>query len=305
MQNENVALNTRIERHRLGDLRLLPTGRNARFMRHEQFQALVENLKQDGVLTSVPFGAYDEKGQPPIILSGNHRVMAAKEAFGADTEVDVMVTDDKLSDQQALAIQLSHNAIAGEDDPAVLAALYEELDDIDWRSYSGLDDKMLDLLMEIDASSIHEANLDYQTLSMMFFPAEIEKAKGCIDEAVTLTKAADERWTAPYEHYERLLEALDVVQGAHGISNVATAFGLMLDMFELHITELKDAWYDSDELEARRNDWVPLASMLGYTAPAESAAIVQQAVDRVMGREGINHPWLALEMVCAEYLAGP
>jgi hypothetical protein len=304
MIEKTPALNTRLEKHRLGDLRLLKSGRNARFMRHEQFQMLVDNLKNDGVLTSVPFGAYDEPGKPPVILSGNHRVKAALEAFGPDTEIDVMVTDTELDSQRSLAIQLSHNAIAGEDDPAVLAALYEEMDDIDWRSYSGLDDKMLDLLVEIDTGSINEANLDFQTLTMMFFPEELERAKNCVDEALTLSKGADEQWAAPFSQYERLLDAIDVTQGTHGIKNVATAFGLILDLFELHMGELADGWYDSEELEARRNDWIPLASITGWTAPTESAAVIKQALDKVMGSGEIKHAFLALEMICAEYLAG-
>jgi hypothetical protein len=305
MADETVPIETRLEKHRLGDLRLLPSGRNARFMRHEQFQTLVENLQRDGVLTSVPFGAYDEPGKPPLILSGNHRVKAALEAFGPDMEVDVMVTDTSLTDQRALAIQLSHNAISGDDDPAVLAALYEEMDDIDWRSYSGLDDKMLDLLAEIDTGSINEANLDFQTLTMLFFPEEIERARACVKEALMVTQGAPERWTAPFDQYERLLEAIEVTQGAHGIENVATAFGLILDVFDLHVPELADGWYDSDEMEARRTTWVPLASIVGWTAPSDAAAVIKQAVDKVMGSGEVKHPFLALEMICADYLAGP
>lgn len=52
--------------------------KNARYMTNEQFRNLVENIKRDGQLSSVPFCVkVDGKYR---VLSGNHRVMAAKEA---------------------------------------------------------------------------------------------------------------------------------------------------------------------------------------------------------------------------------
>jgi len=50
--------------------------KNAPFMRAEQYQRLVSNVKRDGCLTSVPFAV--RNGERFLILSGNHRVQAAK-----------------------------------------------------------------------------------------------------------------------------------------------------------------------------------------------------------------------------------
>ncbi len=52
---------------------------NARFMRHETFRRLVENVKRDGALSSLPFCWRKPDGRY-LVLSGNHRVMAAREA---------------------------------------------------------------------------------------------------------------------------------------------------------------------------------------------------------------------------------
>jgi hypothetical protein len=53
----------------LDQLRLLD--KNARYMPHEMFQNLVENIKRDGGLSSVPFCWFD--GSVYHVLSGNHR----------------------------------------------------------------------------------------------------------------------------------------------------------------------------------------------------------------------------------------
>ena len=53
--------------------------KNARYMKAEQFQNLVENVKKDGNLSSLPL-CYREKDGKLRVLSGNHRVMAARQA---------------------------------------------------------------------------------------------------------------------------------------------------------------------------------------------------------------------------------
>ena len=53
-------INTRIIEIDPRELKLLKM--NARFMRHEEFQRLVANIKRDGQLTSAPFAALDPAG---------------------------------------------------------------------------------------------------------------------------------------------------------------------------------------------------------------------------------------------------
>jgi hypothetical protein len=120
-------------------------------MRHEQFQRLVANIREDGHLTSTPLVWHDADSGRRIVLSGNHPTKAAIEA-GLSTIFWLEVTD-PLPRQKQIALQLSHNAITGEDDPATVKALYEELEDVSMRLYSGLDDKTLDLLDEVSVPS--------------------------------------------------------------------------------------------------------------------------------------------------------
>ncbi|MGH9299068.1 MAG: ParB N-terminal domain-containing protein [Acidimicrobiales bacterium] len=146
-------IRTRLIRLDPRQLRLLDT--NARFMRHETFTRLVENIRNDGCLTQIPFAWLDPADGRYLVLSGNHRVLAAIDA-GLD-EIDCQVTDDELPRARRVAIQLSHNAISGEDDPALLKQLYEELQELDLLVYSGLDDKMLDLLEKVEIDSLGRA----------------------------------------------------------------------------------------------------------------------------------------------------
>ncbi|MFF3583984.1 ParB N-terminal domain-containing protein [Streptomyces mirabilis] len=126
---------------------------NAHYQTKEEFDRLVDNIKEDGCLTSVPLnyggGEYDEGRE--LVVSGNHRCDAAVVA-GLE-EIDVMLIEDAQTKDQLIARQLSHNAITGKDDPATLQQLYDQIDDVDWRAYSGLDDDQLKLLASCSSAS--------------------------------------------------------------------------------------------------------------------------------------------------------
>jgi hypothetical protein len=115
------------------ELRLLE--KNARYMKAEQFQNLVENVKKDGNLSSLPL-CYREKDGKLRVLSGNHRVMAARQA-GVKQVLVLVIADEKDVDER-LAIQLSYNAIAGQNDLVILKELWESIQDVQARMYAGL-----------------------------------------------------------------------------------------------------------------------------------------------------------------------
>lgn len=279
-------------------LRLL--AKNARYMRHEVYAQLVANIRRDGKLTSVPFAFRD--GDAYTVLSGNHRVRAAIDA--GLTEIEVMVTDDKLSRDQQVAIQLSHNALAGEDNLSVLKDLYEEIESLDLRAYSGLDDKTLALIEEVKIPAMGEANLSYQTIPLIFLPSEIETAKETFEEARKLV-SADEVWVARFEDYDAFLDAMAAASSAYAVINTATALAVVLGVFARHQEDLADGWYGEEEPKHKK--WVPLSSVVGtYDVPAEAAQVIRKAalLMRDRGEVDSSSLWRALEFWAADYLAG-
>jgi ParB-like chromosome segregation protein Spo0J len=271
---------------------------NARYMRHEEYVRLVSNIRRDGKLTSVPFACLD--GDKYLVLSGNHRTMAAIEA--GLQKIHCIVTDDKLTEDQRIAIQLSHNAIVGQDDPYILKQLYEKILDVEMKEYSGLDDKALELLDKFSSIGMSEANLKFQTLTLVFLPDELAAAKSVLTDALERSKIADEIWLARYEDYDAWLDSQEVAAAAFNVKNVATAVRIMLKVFERNMEQLADAWKDCEDDKR----WVPIESVIGRAKiPAESAKIIRKALDRMTGKEDITHKnlWQGLEYLCADYLA--
>lgn len=285
----------------IDELKLLEV--NARFMRHETFQQLVQNIRRDGKLTQLPFAVLDEDGRYKV-LSGNHRVKAAKEA--GLKEIEVLVTHDKLSPERQIAIQLAHNAIVGEDDPVILKTLYEQIKDVDLRLYTGLDDKTLELLELVKPESISEANLEFQILTIVFLPDELERVRDSW-ETVKKQIKPDEAWLARFSDYDALLDVLEIAGAAYKVRNAATTLHLIIELARANLDQLSDGWYDAETGGAKHKGWVPLSTILGNDkVPAQAAAVIKRAIDKMIadGEITTKNRWQALEFWAAEYLGG-
>lgn len=285
---------------------------NARYMRHETFHTLVENIRRDGQITQYPFASMIYEPDAPDgtptgkyeVLSGNHRVKGSIEA-----ELDIIpciVTDDWLPRQRKIAIQLSHNAISGEDDPVILKQLYDELEDVDWREYSGLDDRTLQMLEDVDLQGLSEANLEFTTVTLTFLPNEVDEAKAVFEEAGALI-ASDEAWIARMAEYDRFIEILQMAQSSFKVGNTATALMIVLEIVGRHLQDFQAGWLDASG-ENKHDGLVNIATILGDVyLPASSAAVLKQAVDKMekAGEVDPNARVRALEFLAADFLGGP
>lgn len=266
---------------------LLLIEKNARFMRHETYQQLVDNIRRDGTMTQTPFCWLNRERGGYEVLSGNHRIKAAIEA-GLDL-VTIQVTDDELSEDHRLAIQLSHNAISGEDDPSVLKELYDSIGDIDHRLYAGLDDNTLELLADINPETLSEAALKFATLSFLMLPSEITEMREIWDKAKHFVSGSDAPWLASYDDFEAFVGHLDEVAAAYGIQNMATALRIVTELLDAHLDDLADGFTGRD---VDMGDWVPLTAVFGTNRiPAPVAKKVRSMVEQAKANGSIEHPW--------------
>lgn len=273
---------------------------NARYMKHEDFVQLTSNIRKDGALSSAPFLWKDPEDGKYLCLSGNHRVMAAIEA--GLKEITCLATDDDLSEDQKIGIQLSHNALVGQDDMATLKLLYEKIGDTDIKKYSGLDDKTLQLLDSVSTMSISEANLQFQTLSMVFLPDELKAAQSIMATAVENAKKADAVWLARMADYDAWLDQQEAVSSAYNVKNVATAVDLMLKLLSRNMDQLSEAWVDSDSDKS----WVPIESVIGRNKiPSGTAKLLKKALDKMVGSQKIKSKelWKGLELLAQGFLS--
>lgn len=275
--------------------------KNARFLTVELYRNLRENIKKDGQLSSVPFCWKQENGRY-LVLSGNHRIQAAHEA-GID-EYLILYTDRPMQKSERISRQLSHNALAGQDDMVILKELWKEIDDVQAKFYSGLDDKVLKAMEQISLPPLSEIKLDFKTAAIVFLPDEKARLDKLFAEALALVHTKDV-YLARYEDFDRYLDALGKTQASYNVKNVATTLMLILNLFETHQEELLDGWWDG--VDPKHKNWVPLSTIFGTDkVPAQSAAVIKKALDRAVGKKdvGKKNLWQLLELLATSYLAG-
>jgi hypothetical protein len=216
-----AALATAVVRVKLTDLKLLD--KNARYMSGVTFNRLVENIRKDGCLTSLPL--VHRKGDALEVISGNHRVSAAIKA-GID-EADALEVTSPLTRAQFVALQLSHNAIAGQDDPNILRSLYDELD-FGWKEYSGLTDDAFNI-EDLDTSVLRVERAFYEELHISFLPDDAAIFRTWLDK-IGKSPAAAERLVGMYADFEAFFATLLAVKQARGVHNTAVALRLMAEL---------------------------------------------------------------------------
>lgn len=276
--------------------------KNARYMTNEMFRNLVDNIKRDGGLSSVPLcWKHDDKYR---VLSGNHRCRAAIEA-GLE-EVLVLFTDRDLSKQEQIAIELSHNAIDGKDDMAILKELWDEIDDVSLKYYAGLDDKVLEEMEKAALASLSEVKLDYRSLTFLFLPHEVDMLDEAFAHAVECGGIQDTVYINRIDDFKRLLDSQSKVQASYDVKNSATSLMLILDVFMRHQEDLQEGYID-DEGELKHKNKVPLSSIFGDDNISAAAALtLKKAVDRMVDKGEVETKQRTdfLRIMAERYLAG-
>lgn len=197
--------------------------KNARFMTKEQFAALTHNVKTDGGLTSIPLCYKQEDGRL-LVLSGNHRIKAAIEA--GSREFLVLLIDKPLTKQQLVAIQLSHNAIEGQDDEQILKELWQQIDDLEASIYAGLSTELIEKLNSTDFITISEQRVLFKEINFLFLPEEIEDMKS-ICEGILESAKGKEIFAGRISEYADILDGIIAVKQKQNVINNALAFFAM------------------------------------------------------------------------------
>ena len=267
---------------------------NARYMKPEEYEKLVSNIKKDGKLTSVPFCYYNEDNEIKV-LSGNHRVMASIDA--GLNEIQVMLCKDKLSKDKALAIQLSHNSIVGQDDEELLRKLYAELESLEFKEYSGLTDDFINFCKQTE-KDFKIPNLQYQAINLLFLPKEINDIKNCLEDLGELLNSFT--ILANIKDYDNYLETSSLISKCLNIKNPSTTFLSILELSKQNINNLKKIAFDNKNI-----DHTPISTILGRSdINKEYAITIDNALNKMVDKRIIkkNEKGKGLYLLAQEYL---
>lgn len=206
---------------------------NARYMKKGVFQQLVSNLEADGRLSSVPLCRELADGRLQV-LSGNHRIQAA---MRADLEwALVMILLGDIEESAAVAIQLSHNSLAGEDDKQILADLWARVDSIADRLYAGLSSDVVGELEEIKLVNFSTPQPLTKTVTFAFTTSEADRLEQIIQE-LEACQAGREIYLGEIKQFSEFFDVLQRIKGKENIKNASLAMARLVDLAERALRE--------------------------------------------------------------------
>lgn len=212
----------------------LPQDKNARYFEANVFEQLVDNIKSDGHLESVPLLFQDEdlkkKGKYQII-SGHHRVDAAKKA-GLEYIMAFVKRD--LTRQEIVSKQLAHNSLTGLDDMTILSELYSSIEDVNLRLASGLSDE----IEKIQYESLNFKAGTFEDLLFIFAPDEIDDIDKAMDELEKASPSTKVR-VADKEDHAALLDALMTIKKVKNVKSNSVAMKLLISLATDKLKELQ------------------------------------------------------------------
>ncbi len=271
--------------------------KNARFMTNSTFSKLVNNIKKDRQLASVPLCYRQPDNGKYLVLSGNHRLQAAIAA--GESIFLVLYIERELTRQEVVSIQLSHNSLEGEDDKDILRDLWSEITDVSLKAYSGLDDIDLGEMPNLDLSTMHVPGLDFKSITFVFLPEERERLLKCMDDALK-TISAKELIILRDNDFERIIRGMSKVEAAYNVFAPSLAMMGILKVFEAHLEDLKEGWINENADSKRL---VPISSVTGYDMISISAARkLNQALDRAISRKLIRDKSELIEFLAGEFI---
>lgn len=208
--------------------------RNARYMTKAQLARLTENIKKDNFLSQIPLAIREESGKY-IIISGNHRVKAA---IKAELEFILIqyLNRSEIDHQKELALQLSHNAIAGQDDLTILLEIYNEITSLDLKEFSGIDEQKLLEYEALNLPSINEKDIAFNEIRLYFSGTALAQVDKTIERLKQII-LDEKRDRIIFSDFYDFIDLMTEVKRRVNIKNDTVAFMKMIEICEDWITQ--------------------------------------------------------------------
>ena len=205
--------------------------KNARVMSPDIFARLQSNIEKDNRLESMPYCHIKKANEGNIefhIISGHHRVRAARKA--GITEMFIMSETKELPLDQVRSKQLAHNKLNGIDDEQVLKELWDEIDDLNSKLYSGIkDEDFNEIESEINFDEV-KIDLDYEIVSLLFLDKDYKK----YDDVLALIEKNANIQIADKDIFEDFKTTVRKVFEQENVRNVTAALVKMCQIVIKH-----------------------------------------------------------------------
>jgi hypothetical protein len=209
---------------------------NAQTLQPRKFDRLVENIRSRQALESMPYCSRPNDEGPTFIVSGHHRMRAARSA-GLD-RMWAIVDTLPMTLSQTRAKQIAHNELAGEPDPQILAQMVGQIDNVDDLLHTGLDETMLPTVAADDtALQLPHADFDFRLVALSFLPAQLAEFG---DAVKVIESRTDILGVARVDQFDAFSKALMDYGRRFNVKSMATVVSVLTELARREI-EAADA----------------------------------------------------------------
>lgn len=212
----------------------VPLEKNAHYMEKQTLDRLTENIAEDGFLSQLPFAMKRSDGKY-LILSGNHRLKAS---IKAKLEYILILYIDEVNKDKQIAYTLSHNALVGKDDIQMLKEIYDEMQSIEAREFSGLNGiKFIDT-DKIPTVSINDGDIELTEIKFMFVESRSNDVKSVLSELEK--QKISEDCGIVIGSFEAFIKVVTEVKKKFDIKSNTVAFSRMIDICKEYLKKAEE-----------------------------------------------------------------
>ena len=209
---------------------------NANEMTGEDFAQLCDNIEKAG-LSSVPC-CYKRSNGRFVMVSGHHRLRACKKV-GFKRIGILYVTEEELMQDEAIATQLSHNSLHGEDNQSILKILYSKIQSVDFKQFAHVN---VDEIPSVSTDGISVFALKENfVFTVVLYPDSFENLDELFGDIREQASKSDALILANEKENERLLLKLQTEIGKqYDIKSPSISFAKLLELASERLTEIKE-----------------------------------------------------------------
>lgn len=274
---------------------------NANAMPPDMFAALVSNIEKNEQLESVPLCATREGSDQVEIVSGHHRIRAARRA---GRKAGLALVYHGLTDSEIKAKQLAHNSINGSSDPQLVLDIYNSISDLSAKIESFIDPAQLEEAAKPPSVSFTQLDVDITTdmksATFAFLPTQLED----VDKAIqALNGDPDVLYLGARETFDAFRDAVQRTRMDTQVFSLPAAITAMSHFVlrtldEINVEKLREEALEEEKKRGRsKGDSMPIASILGADRmPLKESRRVQAMLDKLAAAEGWSQRdrWKAL-----------
>ena len=209
---------------------------NANEMTGEDFAQLCDNIGKSG-LSSVP-SCYKKENGRFVMISGHHRLRACKKLHYKTIGI-LYCLESELSNDEIIAIQLSHNSLHGHDNTSILKKLFEQIQSVDFKQFAHVN---IDEIAPVSTDGISVFALKENfVFTVILYPDSFGNLDELLGDIREQASKSDALILANGKENETLLLKLQTEIGKqYDIKSPSISFAKLLELASERLTEIKE-----------------------------------------------------------------